>query len=241
MSVLYGLLGISLLIFLHELGHFAAARLCRLPVLTFAIGFGPALLKFRRGGTLFRLNLLPLGGYVSTPAEETRNASPGVRLFYYSAGVLMNMGTAIVFLTLLFTCTEIVSPDGMPWLDSIGTAFLVAFAILREGFANFFHLLTGALSFEQLQGPLSVIEVAGEATSLGFAFTLFYLAFLSIQLAVLNLLPIPSLDGSHLVFLLLEVLRRGKKVPMEKEALVHLIGVIALFMLMVVITVREFI
>lgn len=239
MNIVLGLLGISLLIALHELGHYAAARLCRLPVLTFAIGFGPALIKHERNGTVFRINLLPLGGYVTTPLETTRNSSVPVRLFFYAAGVLMNICTAIAFLTFVFTCTDLAQPDGLPLGQGLWFALIASWEIMREAFSNFFHLLTGALSFEQLNGPLQVLQVAGEATELGGAFALYFLSFLSLQLAVLNLLPIPSLDGSHLLFALLELLRGGQKIPLEKEALVHTIGVVLLFLLMVFVTVKE--
>jgi regulator of sigma E protease len=62
---------------------------------------------------------------------------------------------------------------------------------------------------------------------------------LSLNLAVINLLPIPSLDGSHLLFTLLEVVRRGKRISMEREALVHFVGILVMFALMIVVTVKD--
>jgi regulator of sigma E protease len=64
-------------------------------------------------------------------------------------------------------------------------------------------------------------------------------AFISLNLFLVNLLPIPALDGSHIIFSLIEVVRRGKKIPPEREALVHAIGFIALMGLMLIITVSD--
>ncbi|MFM7297711.1 MAG: site-2 protease family protein, partial [Planctomycetota bacterium] len=55
-------IGIGLVIFVHELGHFIAARLCKVRVETFSLGFGPKLFGLRRGDTLYQVALLPLGG-----------------------------------------------------------------------------------------------------------------------------------------------------------------------------------
>jgi regulator of sigma E protease len=64
-------------------------------------------------------------------------------------------------------------------------------------------------------------------------------AFISLNLFLVNLLPIPALDGSHIMFSLIEVARRGKKIPPEREALVHAIGFMALMGLMLIITVSD--
>jgi regulator of sigma E protease len=64
-------------------------------------------------------------------------------------------------------------------------------------------------------------------------------AFISLNLFLVNLLPIPALDGSHIMFSLIEVIRRGKKIPPEREALVHAIGFMALMGLMLIITVSD--
>ena len=62
---------------------------------------------------------------------------------------------------------------------------------------------------------------------------------LSINLAILNILPIPMLDGGRLVFVVLEWLRRGKRVPPEKEGMVHLIGFVVLIGLIVIISAND--
>jgi regulator of sigma E protease len=71
--ILPGALLLGILVFLHEAGHFVVAKLLKVPVYRFSLGFGPALVKFKRGETTYQVSALPLGGYVSM-AEERKNA-----------------------------------------------------------------------------------------------------------------------------------------------------------------------
>lgn len=90
-------------------------------------------------------------------------------------------------------------------------------------------------------GPVGIARATGEVIQQPGGFAAFWnlTAVLSLNLFLLNLLPFPALDGSHIVFSLIEWLRGGKKVPPEKEALVHAIGFAALMGLMLLITVND--
>jgi regulator of sigma E protease len=90
-------------------------------------------------------------------------------------------------------------------------------------------------------GPVGIARATGEVIQQEGGFLAFWnlTAVLSLNLFLLNLLPIPALDGSHIVFSIIEWLRGGKKVPPEKEALVHAIGFAALMGLMLLITVND--
>ena len=69
MTFVIGIIGLSILVFFHELGHFTAAKMAGVKVEAFSVGMGPVLLRFLRGGTEFRLSLIPLGGYCSMKGE----------------------------------------------------------------------------------------------------------------------------------------------------------------------------
>jgi regulator of sigma E protease len=83
------------------------------------------------------------------------------------------------------------------------------------------------------RGTGEIIQASG---LVGF---LRWTALISLNLFLINLLPIPALDGSHIVFSLVEILRRGKKLPPEREAMVHAIGFMVLMGLMVLVTISD--
>lgn len=69
-QIILGLLGLSLLVFIHELGHFLAAKFCKVRVLVFSIGFGKKLLQIKRNGTIYCISAIPFGGYVAMAGEN---------------------------------------------------------------------------------------------------------------------------------------------------------------------------
>jgi regulator of sigma E protease len=89
----------------------------------------------------------------------------------------------------------------------------------------------------QLAGPVGIAQATGEvAKQAGWAALLQFAALLSINLAIVNILPLPMLDGGRVMFVILEILRRGKRVAPEKEAMVHFVGFVVLISLVVVIS-----
>jgi regulator of sigma E protease len=89
-------------------------------------------------------------------------------------------------------------------------------------------------------GPVGIARATGEVVEAGGMIGFWrWMALISLNLFLLNLLPIPALDGSHIVFSLIEWLRGGKKVPPEKEALVHAIGFVSLISLIIVVSVSD--
>ncbi|MFO0980360.1 MAG: RIP metalloprotease RseP [Planctomycetota bacterium] len=112
-NILLVVLGIGLVIFVHELGHFLAAKFFRVRVEVFSLGFGPRLWGFTRNGTDYRIAAVPLGGYVKmagdTPGEESTgapdelNSKPvGQRFVIFSAGVIMNVVLASILFPIAF-------------------------------------------------------------------------------------------------------------------------------------------
>jgi len=94
------------------------------------------------------------------------------------------------------------------------------------------RMIVGHASVENLSGPISIAQYAGQSASLGLVQFLKFLSLVSISLAVLNLLPIPVLDGGHLLFYLFEGIR-GKPLSENTQAMFQNIGIMILFSLMI--------
>ncbi|MGA1525549.1 MAG: RIP metalloprotease RseP, partial [Planctomycetota bacterium] len=112
-SLIGAALGIGFLIFIHELGHFLAARFAGVRVEVFSIGFGQRLCGFERNGTDYRLSIFPLGGYVRVAGEDPLQREGlasddlyaqgfGARALFFSGGVLMNTLFALAAFPLVF-------------------------------------------------------------------------------------------------------------------------------------------
>lgn len=99
-------------------------------------------------------------------------------------------------------------------------------------------LFTGGASTADLAGPVGIVSLVGEAAQVGTVFLLNFAAYLSINLGILNLLPIPALDGSRIVFAVVQAVRRKPMEP-EKEGFVHWLGFLFLMLLIVIVTFND--
>ncbi|WP_085523945.1 RIP metalloprotease RseP [Tuberibacillus sp. Marseille-P3662] len=97
------------------------------------------------------------------------------------------------------------------------------------------QLVTGAIGLDSLAGPVGIYNMTGQAVDQGLLFVLNWAGLLSINLAIINLLPLPALDGGRLLFLIFEGIR-GKPVDPQKETLAHFVGFALLMLLMIVVT-----
>lgn len=97
------------------------------------------------------------------------------------------------------------------------------------------QLVTGQLSLDALAGPVGIYSATDDVVQTGFLNFLMWTAMLSINLGIINLLPLPALDGGRLMFIGLEAIR-GKPVDPQKEGVVHFIGFALLMLLMIVVT-----
>lgn len=130
LSVAIVFLMLGALIFLHELGHFLAAKAIGVQVAVFSVGFGKRLLNFTRGGTEFRLSMIPAGGYVRFAAAEPENEyddleetvldrePPKRRIFVYAAGPAVNILVAVVLFTAV-AAGGVLQPDREPVVGSV--------------------------------------------------------------------------------------------------------------------------
>ena len=117
---------------------------------------------------------------------------------------------------------------------------------IKAVFKSFKLLFTGKVSANDVSGPVGIVSAIGnvvtESKSDGVLYVILNLinwsVMISANLGIMNLLPIPALDGGRLVFLIIEAIRR-KPVPREKEGMVHFIGIVLLMVLMVVIMAND--
>ncbi len=335
LTIIALLIVLGVVVFVHELGHFLAARWAGVTVNTFSIGFGPAIIKWHdKKGTLWKLACLPLGGYVSIygqedmfdrkkynelPAEKKKGhylSAPAWKQFIIiAAGVFMNFVLAWAIYSAIFMAKpknvqlpvvgqviqESVAFDAgvkpgdviiriddekiTNWGELIIAKELASNRVanvsivrgeklvqvqlspaekwgliadgskteLRQlGFFGALHagaretyyqsktllvvlkqIVTGERSSKQLGSFITIAEVSGKAMAMGFFALLSIIALLSVNLGVINLLPLPVLDGGYLLILIIEAVTRRKLggKSMEIAIIAGWIFILALFAL----------
>ncbi len=334
-AIIAFILILGLVILVHELGHFITAKKSGIKVEEFGIGFPPRLLSFKRGETIYSLNLIPIGGFTKMLGEEDPShprslagKSIRTRLLVLSAGSIMNILLPILLLSIAFMIPRQVVAGGdvqvyevtpgspaayagiqvddiiltangheisnfdelheviedadhegqpvamvldrpgvgevpvtvnPPYLDGarIGVTLqlvnpyyeTVSYPIgkaIAEGFrqtwniisltvTGFFNLITGQGGVDVV-GPIGIAQATGEVAKLGVASLLIWAAILSAVIGIMNLLPIPMLDGGRICFVLLEWVRRGKRISLERERQAHLVGLMLLLTLVLVVS-----
>lgn len=329
----------TIITIVHEGGHLYFAKSAGIRVHEFGIGFGPALFSMKRHQTTYKINLLPILGYVKiagidtddpaekeTPEQEKYyNKGVGVKFRSIFAGPFMNLLFGFIVFSFVFMFSGVpagvsneiaaISPgseaarvglkagDRLIALNGIkvekpeeaiktihqsankgvlltiqreGKPFsfkavpkyhprmkigLIGFSLMAiqkkinpllaiwYGFKEtaglsllilvlLGRLLTGAISVGDLAGPVGIAQITGQYAHQGMVSLLSFLAFFSVNVAILNLLPIPALDGGRLFFVLLELIRR-KPISIEKENKVHYVGLIVLLGLMALLTAND--
>lgn len=126
------------------------------------------------------------------------------------------------------------------FFETIKYSFYVVEYWITSTIESLKMLVTGQIGMDSMSGPVGIVDVVQDTynqsrsggASLVFLNMLNLMILLSANLGVMNLLPIPALDGGRLVFLIIEVIR-GKRVPPEKEGYVHMVGMVCLLLLMV--------
>ncbi len=129
-------------------------------------------------------------------------------------------------------------------LNSLIEGFKTSVEVIKAIFVAIFNLIIkafiGKASLEQIAGPVGIVKITSQAESLGFVYLLQLLALISLNLAVINILPFPALDGGRLLFLLIEKIK-GSPLPVKFERYANAIGMVLLLFLMAVITIKDII
>ncbi|MBA3550988.1 RIP metalloprotease RseP [Patescibacteria group bacterium] len=358
MTVIIFIIALAILVFVHELGHFLAAKISGIRVDEFGLGFPPKIFGFKRGETTYTLNAIPFGGFVKIfgedPNEESIGGPDSARSFVNKpkslqamvlvAGVTFNVIFAWILISLGFmigmpvpqgyvastqlenTAVTItaVSPnspadnaglkagdkvlrlesgtdvkdnpkpeDISPFInthkdqevsvtyeragiqdsiavvpkegivansvaigisiDELGILKLPIHKALWEGgkltgsvikatavgLGQFiYQAVTGNAKLADVTGPVGIAGLVGDARQLGAVYLLSFIAFISVNLAVINLLPFPALDGGRLLFVLIEKIK-GSAINPKIANTINGVGFALLLLLMVVVTLQD--
>jgi regulator of sigma E protease len=123
------------------------------------------------------------------------------------------------------------------WQGVTSTVYLTG--RIMQGFYDLFRgLFTGQGMTEEIGGPIRIAEITGQVARMGFSYLINFTAILSINLAIINILPIPALDGGRILFLLFEKIK-GRPMKKELEGTMHYIGFMLLMLLIVVVTYKD--
>lgn len=123
-------------------------------------------------------------------------------------------------------------------LPALGFTAKKTISIFKQMAVTVGYLFTGGISISQLSGPVGIFSVVGDQSSAGIMNILYLVAFLSINVGFINLLPIPAFDGGHILFIIIEKIK-GSPVKPETENMIHTVGLFLLMLLMVVITFND--
>ena len=225
---------LGFLIFIHEGGHFLVAKLCKVKVNEFAIGFGPTIWKKQGKETKYAIRLIPLGGFVSMEGEDEEsehersysNASIPKRIAIVSAGAIVN----VVFGLITYFILIVVVYKSFP------IAFEATGEFIKTLGMSLKMLFTGNVGIKDLSGPVGISQVVSSTTS--FANYVYIISAISISLGITNLLPIPALDGGKILFLIIEAIRK-KPFKKETEVQIQLIGFSILIALSIIVTYND--
>jgi regulator of sigma E protease len=219
---------LNLLIVIHELGHLVAARRMGIPVAEFSVGLGPKLWTRRWGQVEYCLRAVPLGGFVMPALEEEdfRAVPLRKRLVFFLGGPVANLVTALP----LFAALNVME-RGLSFSQLVIAPFVQVAAACQQ----ILRLLAGLFAKpEGLSGVVGIVVEGGKAAASGMALEV--AISLSLSLAVLNLLPIPVLDGGQITLSCLE-----KAFPrlVQARGPLTVLGMVVLAALMVYANVQD--
>ncbi len=130
-----------------------------------------------------------------------------------------------------------ISAEKINIFSAFSKGLIAAGSIIKLIFSNTIEMITGKIPLE-IAGPLGIAQMTGEAAKLGFLNLLYFTAILSIFIGLFNLLPIPILDGGHIIILVIEKIR-GKPLEADKISFMYLIGISLMVMIFIIATYKD--
>ena len=264
LTIILAIILFMMVILIHELGHFCCAKYLGVAVYELAVGVGPMVRQSEKNGTKYSLRLIPFGGYCDMdgtkmevvegkldedgePEMEVRmiknddpcnynNQPAWVKLLILSAGPVFNFLFAIIVMSLtlaIFTDQFTLSAALMDSFSMVGAYFV----IIWQTIADLFVGRSGAAEFV---GVVGMVDVIAEEASFGLPNLIYFMGSISINLGIMNLIPIPALDGGRIVLTLLRKLT-GNRISDELESKINTFGVLIIFILMIFLIIKDII
>ena len=235
---------LGFLILIHESGHLLVAKLCKVKVNEFAIGFGPVIWKYQGKETKYALRAIPLGGFCNMEGEEERSEVSGSfskasiprRIAIVAAGATVNIIFGIIVYFILMSSIGMYVGTEDTFVNHIKFAGRETGQLFVSLFDSLKQLFTGKIGMDQMMGPVGISEVVAKTT--GVQEFIYLLSVVSLSLGVTNLLPIPALDGGKILLLIVEAIRR-KPLSEKFEINIQLLGFSLLIALSMYITYHD--
>ena len=125
-------------------------------------------------------------------------------------------------------------------IAAIKYSFKKTINLVSQMYKILYYLITGKLSLDNLSGPVGIFKIVGDAASTGLLNIIYLIAYLCINVAIINLLPLPAFDGGRVLFLIIEKIK-GSRVNPKIENSIHAVGFVLLMILMVFVTYNDII
>ena len=220
------------------------AKLCKVKVNEFAIGFGPVIWKYQGKETRYALRAIPLGGFCNMEGEEERSEVSGSfskasiprRIAIVAAGATVNIIFGIIVYFILMSCIGMYVGTEDTFVNHIKFAGRETGQLFVSLFDSLKQVFTGKIGVDQMMGPVGISEVVAKTT--GIQEFIYLLSVVSLSLGVTNLLPIPALDGGKILLLIIEAIRR-KPLSEKFEINIQLLGFSLLIALSIYITISD--
>ena len=258
MNILYIIIAIlffGVLIIVHELGHFSVAKWCNIRVDEFAIGMGPAILSRQKGETLYSWRAVPFGGYCAMGEDDGDSDDPRafVNQSVWKRFLVLVAGSANNFILgflIILILVSVWNAGGAPFGRIVAHSWNLTTDLCKLVWESLGMLVRGEAGINDLTGPVGIVNVmtdmATESDGVLDAFSnlAYFGAFVALNLAIMNMLPIPALDGGRVFFLLVTALIEkisGKKLNPKYENYVHMAGMVLLLALMAYIMFHDII
>ncbi len=234
---------LGFLVLIHETGHYISAKLCKIRVNEFAIGFGPKIWKKKSKQTEYELRLIPLGGFVNLEGEAEESdkdgsfskASVPKRIIVVAAGAVVNIVFGMLaYFCLIFIRYLIVKNANI--LEAIQYSFFAIVELIKTMWLSIVELFSGHVGISDMVGPIGISDMVSKSS--GLTEFIYLLSIISISLGITNLLPIIPLDGGKIVLLIIEGIRK-KPLNKELEMKIQSIGFLALILLSIIVAFND--